>query len=579
MIEEREKLSTDGATGGTQPLFLFSLPRSGSTLAQRILAAHESIDTTSEPWVLLPYFYTLRDRGVYAEYNHSSLVAAVEDFYGTLPGGREDYVVELRELALRLYRKAASDDARYFLDKTPRYHLISGDLLRAFPDCKHLFLWRNPLAVISSIIETWGGGKWNLYRHKVDLFDGLEELIKTYEANEQTIHAVRYEDLLTKPEETWSGIFRYLEVPFDASLLQSFGSVRLNGRKGDPTGTGKYHRVNQEPLERWRSVLGSPARKAWCRSYLRWLGRERLAIMGYDMDLLLENLDSLPTSYGTLASDVWRGSYGLAYDLLEPKIFREKLGRVAYWRQVHPHKWTNLSRSSALGERLKDRALLYTGRHPSLFFGFYSARRRYRDLLVDGETRLVIEGFPRSGNTFAVFAFRYAQQSDVRIAHHLHAPAQIMRASRMGIPALLLLREPLDAVMSLMLRDPSFSAERALRYYVTFYETATDYRDDFVVGPFEEVTNDYGDVIRRINTRFGTKFVPFEHTEQNVERVFDRIEESHRARRRDRVMEEQIARPSTARAELKDQLKSSLYSPELEPWIYRASAVYKGLLN
>ena len=72
------------------PLFLFSLPRSGSTLAQRILAAHGGIATTSEPWILLPYLYTLRDNGIYAEYNHRSLISAIEDFYEMLPGGRED---------------------------------------------------------------------------------------------------------------------------------------------------------------------------------------------------------------------------------------------------------------------------------------------------------------------------------------------------------------------------------------------------------------------------------------------------------------------------------------------------------
>ena len=99
----------------------------------------------------------------------------------------------------------------------------------------------------------------------------------------------------------------------------------------------------------------------------------------------------------------------------------------------------------------------------------------------------------------------------------------------MGIPALLLLREPLDAVMSLMLRDSRFSAERALRYYVTFYETVAEYRDHFVAGSFGEVTGDYGAVIGRINTRFDTEFEPFDHTEQNVGRVFDLIEESHRA--------------------------------------------------
>ena len=94
------------------PLFLLSLPRSGSTLAQRILAAHQDIATASEPWILLPYLYTLRERGVYAEYNHRVLVRAVEDFCEVLPHGRDDYVAEIRELAVRLYRKASPPGTR-----------------------------------------------------------------------------------------------------------------------------------------------------------------------------------------------------------------------------------------------------------------------------------------------------------------------------------------------------------------------------------------------------------------------------------------------------------------------------------
>lgn len=307
-------------------------------MAQRILAAHQDIATVSEPWILLPYFYTLRDRGIYAEYNHTSLTLAVEDFYKALPGGREDYIEELRELALRLYSKAARGDARYFLDKTPRYHLISNEIVEAFPDGKHVFLWRNPLSVAASIIETWGDGRWNLYRHKLDLFDGLEALIETYERNRERSHAVRYEDLLINPEKEWREIFRYLELSFDGSVLELFDNVKLNGRQGDPSGIHRYDRVSREPLERWRQTLNSPMRKAWCRRYLEWLGTKRLATMGYDLDGLLNELDSLRTSYGRVGSDAWRGVYGVAYDLLEPKIFRQKLRMIPAWRQVHVHK-------------------------------------------------------------------------------------------------------------------------------------------------------------------------------------------------------------------------------------------------
>jgi hypothetical protein len=329
--------TTDVSTEPT-PLFLFSLPRSGSTLAQRILAAHPAIATASEPWILLPYLYTLREHGIYAEYNHRVLVQAVEDFCAVLPGGRNDYVAEIRRFALRLYGKASPNGARYFLDKTPRYHLITDEIVTAFPDGKCLFLWRNPLAVVASIMETWAGGKWNLYRFKVDLFDGIENLVRTYERHEDKVHAVRYEALITKPEETWDEVFRYLDLPFDRSALKLFGNVELGGRWGDHSGTQKYIEVSGDPLERWRQTLNNPVRKAWCRRYLRWIGRDRLAVMGYDLDGLIADLDSLPTAYRQIGSDVGRGCWGLIRDLSEPRILGQKLSKLPAWNRIHVHR-------------------------------------------------------------------------------------------------------------------------------------------------------------------------------------------------------------------------------------------------
>ena len=53
-------------------------------------------------------------------------------------------------------------------------------------------------------------------------------------------------------------------------------------------------------------------------------------------------------------------------------------------------------------------------------------------------------------------------------------------------------------------------------------------RDKFIVGRFEEVTTDFGEVIRRVNARFGTNFKLFEHTEENLRKVFQIVEEMHK---------------------------------------------------
>ena len=98
-----------------------------------------------------------------------------------------------------------------FLDKTPRYGLIVSEIIDIFPDGKFIMLWRNPLAIIASIIETWGDGKWDLSMCKVDLFDGMASLIDGYQAHSNHILAMQYESFLQSPktsypeyQNTWS---------------------------------------------------------------------------------------------------------------------------------------------------------------------------------------------------------------------------------------------------------------------------------------------------------------------------------------------------------------------------------------
>jgi hypothetical protein len=115
------------------------------------------------------------------------------------------------------------------------------------------------------------------------------------------------------------------------------------------------------------------------------------------------------------------------------------------------------------------------------------------------------------------------------VAHHLHAPIQLVDAARRGIPALAIVRNPGDAAASVTIRSPHVSLEQALEAYVRFYQPLAAHRDRCMVARFEDVTSDLGAVIQRLNERFGTSFTPFQHTEQNVKAVYALIEE--RARR------------------------------------------------
>ena len=179
-------------------------------------------------------------------------------------------------------------------------------------------------------------------------------------------------------------------------------------------------------------------------------------------------------------------------------------------------------------------------------------------------TDIVIEGFPRSGNTFAVEDFRSAQPVTPLIAHHHYVPAQVIAGAKNEIPTLVLIRDPDDAVLSYVIRYPHLTIGQALRHYVRFYSRCLPYRDRVLTATFEEVTNDMGTVTLGVNDRFGTKFTPFEHTETNVERAFAAMQEHERTvlGSVDRF-DAMTSRPTSTRAELKDSLRARLSSPKL----------------
>jgi hypothetical protein len=307
-----------------EPIFIFSVPRSGSTLVQRIIAAHDGVATVSEPWLVLPHAYTFRPLGVNAEYPHPLLVNAIEDFCAELPSGREDYRRALRECILGLYERASDSGARYFLDKSPPYCLVAQEIMSLFPEGKFIFLWRNPLSVVASIIETWEPWRPALFRD--DLFIGLPRLVAAHGAAGDRAHAVRFEDLVGGDERRWRELMDYLEIEFKPETLDGFAEVRLNGRMGDPTGRKLYSKLSPEPQHKWKQTLANPLRKAWCLRYLNFLGADRLARMGYDHAQLVRDVEAQPLSTDALLPDAGRLVLDVAKEIVRVRTRSPTLG-------------------------------------------------------------------------------------------------------------------------------------------------------------------------------------------------------------------------------------------------------------
>jgi len=217
----------------------------------------------------------------------------------------------------------------------------------------------------------------------------------------------------------------------------------------------------------------------------------------------------------------------------------------------------------------------YTARYPWMFFTLYQLSPNNRKLMVTRRTRITIEGYPRSANTYAVYAFKHV--NDIQwneLGHHLHVQAQIIRSIQYQIPVILLIRHPLEAVRSLVVRHDFIPVSEALEDYVRFYSDLYELREGFVVANFEDVIEHYGKIIEQVNKRFSSNFNLFPDQDETAKAaVFDEID--RRNRQMDKGKVTHLYRPDKDKDSLKDavelQENSELYQNALN--IYKKYTV------
>ena len=278
------------------PIFIFSLPRAGSTLLQRVLMSHPEVASVAEPWLLLPLFYHLKVGGTVSEFSHTTCQVAYTDFIANLPGKQDAYNHSLRKFILSLYSMQCTNDERYFLDKTPRYYLIIPEIAEIFPDAKFIFLFRDLRDVYSSIITTWCNGNFHkLYGSYVDLIEGPKLLSEGYELLADKSYALKYEDFVQDPEKYLRDIFEYLEIKYSYTFFENFNKQDTCGRLGDHTGIKQYTKIRKESLTKWKIIFNAFFRKHILYHYSKSIDENIYTVQGYSKEKILKEIDKLQT--------------------------------------------------------------------------------------------------------------------------------------------------------------------------------------------------------------------------------------------------------------------------------------------
>lgn len=227
--------------------------------------------------------------------------------------------------------------------------------------------------------------------------------------------------------------------------------------------------------------------------------------------------------------------------------------------------------------RIREATLDFARNYPVIFYKLMRLRRRYRELLINADTEVVIEGYPRSANTFAVAAFQIAQARAIQMGRHTHAIAQLKEAVRRGLPTIVLIRKPVDAVSSYVIREPAVDVGLAIRRYINYYEAVRVLRRGILIAEFNTVTSDFGSIIAKLNQKYATDYFGFTHTEEQVEAVFGRVEEMERADCNGVLLETRVARPSGDRVALKKSLAATLNKPRYVRQLQVCNSLYEEL--
>lgn len=278
-----------------KPLFIFCLPRSGSTLLQKLLMTHKKIFSVNEPWLLLPFIGALRQEGTTADYSHRLAYMALQDFMQSM-GGEDAFYKILHDFILDLYEASAChnrSEAAYFLDKTPRYYLIIPQIARLFPAGKFIFLFRNPLAVFASVMQTWHDNRLNFDFHHIDLFEGHRCLSEGCRLLEKQSIKVNYEKLVKDTRAECERIAGFLDLDINDFALEKFKELELKGMMGDAVGTRNYAGISGESIEKWKTFCHTRFRKRVLKEYLRSLDEEYLHLTGTGRADLMSRVDGI----------------------------------------------------------------------------------------------------------------------------------------------------------------------------------------------------------------------------------------------------------------------------------------------
>lgn len=227
------KLPDPDSAEGPIPVFIVGLPRSGTTLLERMLGRHSRICAGGELSDLVMQLRYMANRPGVAKLDDNLVASlAMVDHAGW---GRRYQA----HVAWRRNGKEA------LTDKLPSNYRLVGEILRALPSARIIHVERDPVAAcFSNLRECFFGGSYGYSNDFIDMatyYRAYRDMMSYWnERYPGRIHRVRYADLVTGTREVLSSTLGYCGFDWEDACLDTSGS-------GDVVATASAAQV-REPI-------------------------------------------------------------------------------------------------------------------------------------------------------------------------------------------------------------------------------------------------------------------------------------------------------------------------------------------